>query len=155
MALLSRYLDSETEALVRDGVRLTMIGRRDRLPEGLAREIARAEAATEWGDALRLRVAIDYSARASILAAAAAMSAGDREEDFSALVTGERDLDAVDLVIRTGGEQRLSDFLLWESAYAEFWFTPLCWPDFRESHFAEALAALRSRKRRFGGLEAA
>ena len=152
MALLERYLDSETEALVRDGVKLTVIGRRDRLPSTLANEIARSEAATEWGDALRLRVAIDYSARAAILAAAASLPPGGNEDDLAALITGDRDCTEADLIIRTSGEQRLSDFLLWESAYAELYFTPVFWPDFSESHLAEALADFRARQRRFGGL---
>jgi undecaprenyl diphosphate synthase len=152
MGLLHRYLDCETENLVRDGVRLSVIGRRDRLPEALVAEIGRAEAATEWGDALRLRVAVDYSARALILAAAAAARPDIGPEDFTALVNGEPGLRDVDLLIRTSGEQRLSDFLLWESAYAELYFSPLLWPDFGEADLAEALAAFGARERRYGGL---
>ena len=154
MTLLRRYLDTETEDLVRDGVRLTVIGRRDRLPEGFVAEIERAEAATAWGDALHLRVAIDYSARDAILKAAVAAAAlpESTRESFAALVTGDAALREVDLLIRTGGEQRLSDFLLWESAYAELYFTQRLWPDFDGADLSEALAAFRRRERRFGGL---
>jgi len=152
MCLLECYLDSETESLVRDGVKLTVIGRRDRLPQELAAEIARSEAATEWGDALSLRVAIDYSARVAILAAAASLPPGSDADDLAARITGDRGCTEADLIIRTSGEQRLSDFLLWESAYAELYFTPVFWPDFSESHLAEALANFRARQRRFGGL---
>jgi len=154
MTLLRRYLDTETEDLVRDGVRLTVIGRRDRLPEGFVAEIERAEAATAWGDALHLRVAIDYSARDAILKAAVAAAAlpESTRESFAALVTGDAALREVDLLIRTGGEQRLSDFLLWESDYAELYFTQRLWPDFDGADLSEALAAFRRRERRFGGL---
>jgi len=117
LKLFEQYLDSETEALVADGVRLSFIGRRDRLPENLVAEMTRAEAVTEWGDALALRVALDYSAREAIVAA---VKSG---------VTPGPD---VDLLIRTSGEQRLSDFLLWECAYAELFFAAKYWPDSRD-----------------------
>jgi undecaprenyl diphosphate synthase len=155
MALLRFYLGSEIDSLVRNGVRLTVIGRRDRLPAGIAEAIGRAEAATADGDVLHLRIAVDYSARDAILdAAAKAASLGHlSREDFSALVTGEPGLRDVDLVIRTSGEQRLSDFLLWESAYAELHFTQTMWPDFGEEDLAQALASFHGRERRFGGLQ--
>lgn len=155
MGLLRLYLRSEIARLVENGVRLTVIGRRDRLPEGLAAAIGRAEAATMMGRALHLRVAVDYSARDAILAAARA-AAGRPDltrEDFSALVTGDAAVPDVDLVIRTSGEQRLSDFLLWESAYAELHFTQRHWPDFDAADLADALAAFHGRDRRFGGLK--
>jgi len=154
MALLRFYLGNEIESLVRNGVRLTVIGRRDRLPEGLAAAIGRAEAATAGGDILHLRIAVDYSARDAILKAAAQAAASpaiDRES-FAALVTGERGLRDVDLVIRTSGEKRLSDFLLWESAYAELHFTDRMWPDFNAADLAEALTSFYQRERRFGGV---
>jgi undecaprenyl diphosphate synthase len=154
MALLRFYLREEIENLVRNGVRLTVIGRRDRLPDGLADEIARAEAASARGDALHVRVALDYSARDAILAAAVRVAGPDdlTREGFAALVTGEAGLRDVDLVIRTSGEKRLSDFLLWESAYAELYFTDRMWPDFDADDLAEALASFGKRERRFGGL---
>jgi undecaprenyl diphosphate synthase len=157
MGLLRRYLDAETARLARSGTRLTVIGRRDRLPDGLAAEIARAEAATEGGDALQLRIAIDYSARDAILRAAAQIASPDEltRAGFSRLVTGEPEPRDVDLLVRTGGEQRLSDFLLWESAYAELYFTERMWPDFGADDLAEALAWFRPRERRFGGLPTA
>jgi undecaprenyl diphosphate synthase len=151
MGLLRFYLGN--------GVRLKVIGRRDRLPDGIAAAIAQAEAATANGDTLNLRIAIDYSARDAILNAAALaaglkMSAGQlTREMFSQLVTGEAECRDVDLIIRTSGEKRLSDFLLWESAYAEFYFTDRMWPDFAGEDLADALDAFHRRERRFGGLQ--
>ena len=157
MALLRFYLASEVESLVRNGVRLSVIGRRDRLPDGLSDAIGRAEAATASGDVLHLRIAVDYSARDAILKAAAkAAGMGNlTRETFSQLVTGEPELRDVDLVIRTSGEKRLSDFLLWESAYAELHFTETMWPDFEAQDLAEALTSFHRRERRFGGLQPA
>jgi undecaprenyl diphosphate synthase len=145
---------AEVESLVRNGVRLTAIGRRDRLPDGLSAGIARAEAATAGGDLLHVRVAIDYSARDAILNAAARVAevADLTRAGFSRLVTGEVGLRDVDLIIRTSGEKRLSDFLLWESAYAELHFTARMWPDFDADDLAAALASFNRRERRFGGL---
>ena len=152
--LLRNYLDTETENLVRDDVRLTIFGRRDRLPEGLIAEIERSEAATHSGDSLHLRIAIDYSSRDAIVAAAraAANLPAITREIFAELVTGPAAIRDVDLLIRTSGEQRLSDFLLWECAYAELYFTKRLWPDFTETDLAEALTEFRQRDRRFGGL---
>jgi undecaprenyl diphosphate synthase len=154
MALLRFYLASEVEALVKNGVRLTVIGRRDRLPDGIASAIARAEAATAHGGTLNLRIAIDYSARDAILNAAAKLAgiSAPTRELFSELVTGEAGLRDVDLIIRTSGEKRLSDFLLWEGAYAELYFTERMWPDFDGDALAEALASFHGRERRFGAL---
>jgi undecaprenyl diphosphate synthase len=156
MALLRFYLASEVEALVKNGVRLTVIGRRDRLPDGIAEAIARAEAATAAGEALHLRIAVDYSARDAILNAAAKLAsiAAPTRELFSELVTGQAGLRDVDLIIRTSGEKRLSDFLLWEGAYAELHFTERMWPEFDAKDLAEALASFYRRERRFGGLQA-
>jgi undecaprenyl diphosphate synthase len=156
MKLLRFYLKDEIDTLARNAVRLTVIGRRDRLPDGLASEITRAEALTATGDALHLRVALDYSARDAILAAAARIAgpADLTRAGFARLVTGEPGLRDVDLIIRTSGEKRLSDFLLWESAYAELHFTERMWPDFGAHDLAEALASFRRRERRFGGLQA-
>ena len=152
MRLFSEYLDTETEDLVRDGVRLSIIGRRDRLAPGLVAEIERSEAATQFGDALHLRVAIDYSARQAILAAARTLAPDAAETDLIHQLAGEAG--AVDLLIRTSGEQRLSDFMLWECAYAELYFAQKHWPDFTEADLAEALDAYRARSRTFGALPA-
>ncbi len=156
MALLRFYLANEIESLVKNGVRLTVIGRRDRLADGIAAAIGRAEQATRDGDVLSLRIAVDYSARDAILQAAARLAGIDNpsRENFSDLVTGEAGLRDVDLVIRTSGEKRLSDFLLWESAYAELHFTERMWPEFDAADLAEALASFHRRERRFGGLQA-
>jgi undecaprenyl diphosphate synthase len=155
MALLRFYLANEVESLIKNGVRLKVIGRRDRLPEGIASAIAKAEAATSSGDVLNLRIAIDYSARDAILNAAVkcANIAEPSREKFAELVTGEVGLRDVDLIVRTSGEQRLSDFLLWEGAYAELHFTRRMWPEFDASDLAEALASFHGRERRFGGLQ--
>jgi undecaprenyl diphosphate synthase len=157
MALFRLYLASETPRMVADGTRLTLIGRRDRLPPELVAEIARAEAVTADGEALHLRIAVDYSGRDAILRAAGEIAGAHHltRDGFARLVTGERVPRDVDLLIRTGGEQRLSDFLLWESAYAELYFTERMWPEFGADDLGEALAAFRRRERRFGGLPAA
>jgi undecaprenyl diphosphate synthase len=155
MRLFRSYLASETARLVENGVRLTVIGRRDRLPEVLARAIAGAEAATAGGARLQLRLAIDYSARDAILRAAALAGGLTVSRDtFAALLgraTGASEpAPDVDLLVRSGGEQRVSDFLLWECAYAELWFTPRMWPDFDAAALGEAVDEFRRRDRRFG-----
>jgi undecaprenyl diphosphate synthase len=154
MTLLRFYLANEVEALVKNGVRLTVIGRRDRLPDGIAAAIARAEQATSRGETLNLRIAVDYSARDAILHAAARLAGitDPTRELFSELVTGEAGLRDVDLIIRTSGEKRLSDFLLWEGAYAELYFTERMWPEFDRAALADALASFHRRERRFGAL---
>ena len=155
MRLFRSYLASETQRLLENGVRLTVIGRRDRLPEVLARAIAGAEEATAGGTRLHLRLAIDYSAREAILRAAALAAGrevgrGEFEALLGAAVGSKEPAPDVDLLVRSGGEQRLSDFLLWECAYAELWFTPRMWPDFDAATLAEAVGEFRRRDRRFG-----
>src|SRR5262245_55289667 len=154
MGLLRRYVDAETRRLAEGGARLTVIGRRDRLPPDIAAAIARAEAATAGGTKLHLRVAVDYSARDAIAeAAAVAARTGDfTREHLAGLLAGEAAHRDVDLLIRTGGEKRLSDFLLWECAYAELYFTDRLWPDFGAEDLATAVSAFHGRERRFGGL---
>ncbi len=158
MRLLRHYLDSETARLADSGTRLTVIGRRDRLPAGLGAAIATAERATRRGRRLHLRVALDYSARDAILEAAARCERGraPSREQFASLLSGEPGTPAadVDLLIRSGGEKRLSDFLLWECAYAELCFTDRMWPDFSADDLAAALAEFHRRERRFGALAA-
>jgi undecaprenyl diphosphate synthase len=154
MGLLRRYVETEVRRLAESGTRLKVIGRRDRLPADIATAIARAEAVTAGGTKLALRVAVDYSARDAILAAAAAAAGtGDfSRAAFAHHLAGEATHRDVDLLIRTGGEKRLSDFLLWECAYAELYFTDRLWPDFGPDDLATAVAAFRARDRRFGGL---
>lgn len=156
MTLLRLYLRGEVERLSRNGTRLSVIGRRDRLPDGLSEEIARAEAETRSGGRLHLRIAIDYSGRDAILAAAvfAANEAKLTRDGIGGRLADGHPAPDVDLVIRTSGEQRLSDFLVWESAYAELLFSPCLWPDFGAAQLADAMASFRARERRFGGLPA-
>jgi undecaprenyl diphosphate synthase len=153
MSLLRRYLQAELARLIDNDVRLTMIGRRDRLPDGLANAIADAERRSAAGTRLHLRIAIDYSARDAIASAAAAwrLERPPSREEFSRLLAGDAHHD-VDLLIRTSGEKRLSDFLLWEAAYAELCFLDVLWPDFGADDLRAALADFRRRERRFGGL---
>jgi undecaprenyl diphosphate synthase len=156
MRLLRHYLRAEVARLVDSGVRLTVIGRRDRLPAGLSDEIATVEQASAAGAKLDLRIAIDYSARDAITRAAAAWHdpAIPPRDAFSRLLAppGAGRASDVDLLIRSGGEKRLSDFLLWEAAYAELCFVDTLWPDFGADDLAAALADFRRRDRRFGGL---
>jgi undecaprenyl diphosphate synthase len=146
MALLWIYLAKETPRCVENGIRMEIIGRRDRLEESLRRAIQRTEAATAHGRRLRLRMAIDYSAREAILAAAQETTPLSRESLSGALGP------PVDLLIRTGGEQRLSDFLLWECAYAEFVFSRRMWPEYGADDLAWAVREFRGRQRRFGAV---
>jgi len=150
MGLFLAYLRREASRLREEGVRLSVIGRRDRLPGALPSAIRAAEALTARGDRLDLRIAIDYSARGAILRAAG--TAAEKTEFERRLAEAGGGPPDVDLLVRTGGEQRLSDFLLWESAYAELYFTPRMWPDFGPADLSEAVWAFRARERRFGGL---
>jgi undecaprenyl diphosphate synthase len=160
LTLLREYLASEAAACAREGVRLRVIGRRDRLPLRLRDAVARAEAATANASALELRIAIDYSARDALLAAAERCGGTGplTRERFAAELAEAAHAgpgpNEVDLLVRTGGERRLSDFLLWECAYAELRFTRTAWPDFGARHLAAAVADFRRRERRFGALAA-
>jgi undecaprenyl diphosphate synthase len=156
MTLLHHYLRAEVAQLVESGTRLTVIGRRDRLPNDLGQEIAEAERISAAGTRLRLVIAVDYSARDAIVNAAARWPAeGPRSrEAFGRLLAsrhGETGGD-VDLLIRTGGEKRLSDFLLWECAYAELSFVDTLWPDFDVDDLRAAIVDFQRRERRFGGI---
>lgn len=158
MALFRRYLRSEAAALADAGVRLRVVGRRDRVPPSVVEAIAEAEARAASGDRLLLRLAVDYSSRQVLLDAARRFSAGEIGS-FTQCIADAMHCPAgapdVDLMIRTGGEQRLSDFLLWESAYAELVFSPRMWPDFDESDLTAAVREFRGRDRRFGRVAAA
>jgi undecaprenyl diphosphate synthase len=153
--LLRAFLRLETPRLQGRGARLQVIGRRDRLPKPVVGEIEKAECATAGGRRFHLCIAIDYSSRDAI--ARAAMLSPNRPSTPEALGARLREAlgaegGEVDLLIRTGGEKRLSDFLLWESAYAELLFTDRMWPDFDAAAFDAALQVFRGRERRFGGL---
>jgi undecaprenyl diphosphate synthase len=158
MRLFRLHLARETERCRANGIRLSVIGRRDRLSPVLADIIERSEAATAHGRDMHLRVAVDYSARDSLLRAAERCRALDhltRELFEGCLNQVNHDAGRapdVDLLVRTGGERRLSDFLLWECAYAELHFTERMWPDFTAADLEAALAEFRRRERRFGGL---
>lgn len=139
MQLMERVLRRERVRSQRRGIAVRVVGRRDRLPAPLVRAIDTTEIATRHGLRLQLTIAIDYSSRASMR---------DRVLGVPALPA----LPDVDLLIRTSGEQRLSDFLLWEAAYAELLFLPTHWPDFTADHLSAALTDFQRRERRFGGL---
>ena len=158
MELLRDYLRREVARCVAEGVRVSFVGRRDRLPPVVLREMETAEAATAAGQTLHLRLAIDYSSRDAILRAAKRIppEIEINRQAFERLL-GEIEQPGaaagpVDLMIRTGGEQRLSDFLLWESAYAELLFMPVMWPDFSTRDLETAVREFHNRQRRFGGL---
>jgi undecaprenyl diphosphate synthase len=156
MRLFQQYLRTETARCVLNGVRLEIIGRRDRLGPSLLRAVEAAEIATNGGAQLRLRVAIDYSGRDAIIRAAQCLRPGTASrESFGRLVSivdHGSPAPELDLLIRTGGERRLSDFLLWEAAYAELHFTSLMWPEFGPAELRAAVEEFATRERRFGGV---
>jgi undecaprenyl diphosphate synthase len=147
MKLLGRYLMSETDRCVANGVRLVGIGRRDRIPAPLIAMLEEAERKTAKGRRLNLRLAIDYSSRSAILDACRRAGNDLSEESISRHLGPD-----VDLLLRTSGEQRLSDFLLWECAYAEMVFTERKWPELSIDDLASAVAEFRRRERRFGAV---
>jgi len=156
MKLFQYYLKNEIERLKKKDVRFSIIGRRDRFSKPILNAIEKAEKETAGGKTLHLRLAVDYSARDSIVRAAKLME-GQKEvsrESFSkALAEAQHDtynVPDIDLLIRTGGEQRLSDFLLWECAYAEFFFSKKMWPEFGPNDLQEAMFNFHNRERRFG-----
>lgn len=161
MSLFRRYLRSEAEELREKGVRLQVVGRRDRLHPTVLQAMNAAEEATAGGTRLLLRLAVDYSARHALVSAARrciqfgaeALDANRFATALGEAIQGQGDgAPDVDLLIRTGGEQRLSDFLLWECAYAELVFTPRMWPDFSVQDLQTAVSDFRRRDRRFGGV---
>ena len=158
--LLQRYLVSETRRCNAQSIRVKVIGRRDRLSRSLIRTIEQTEQATASCNCLDLRIAVDYSARQSIATAAQILQrTPDKDpaafsDALGRAIHSANGSPPVDLLIRTGGEKRLSDFLLWECAYAELLFTDCLWPDFDETAFEAALDDYRHRNRRFGRLAA-
>jgi undecaprenyl diphosphate synthase len=157
MRLFREYLRIETARCAANGVRLEVIGRRDRISPALRQAVEEAQRVTAAGTRLHLRIALDYSARDAILRAAQCLNPDTvpSRESFGrllAIVDHGAPTPEVDLLVRTGGERRLSDFLLWEAAYAELHFSPLMWPDFGPAALADAVRDYGSRERRFGGL---
>ena len=159
LALLSRYLRNEVEKLIKDGVRLRVIGRRDRFSTHLQKLIAKSEAATEAGDRATLTLALDYGGRWDVAevtrsiardVAAGRLTPEEIGEETISQRLATAALPDPDLCIRTAGEARISNFLLWQFAYAEFWFTEVLWPDFDETVLDLALADYAVRERRFG-----
>ena len=161
MFLLRRYLFTETRRCIDQSIRINVIGRRDRLDDSLLRAIEHSESLSADGKRMHLRIAVDYSSQQSIIAAARRVRRSQTltAQDFSHLLdeanhstphAGE-----VDLLVRTGGEKRLSDFLLWECAYAELYFSSKLWPEFGAMDLEAALVDFHSRERRFGGLPSA
>jgi undecaprenyl diphosphate synthase len=153
MILLGYYLRQETPKLAANGICLTAIGRRDRFGSDIQAALEQAERQTAAGRSLHLRLALDYSSRDAIVTAANELATETiSRESLSRRLAGNANVPDLDLLIRTGGEQRLSDFLLWEAAYAELYFTKCLWPDFDADDLALALADYFGRERRFGGL---
>jgi len=159
--LIRRFLRAEREELRENGIRLRAIGRLGALPGKVRRELRRAIAFTRGGEALTLCLAVNYGSRSEIVDACRqivrrAVSEKISPEEINEETVGaclyQPDMPPLDLVIRTGGEMRLSNFLLWQAAYAELWVTPVAWPDFGEEHLREAVGDFLRRNRRFGGL---
>ena len=149
MRMFSRRIDQETPELDAEGVRLRFIGRRAApVPRALIEKMEWAESVTAANTRITLFVAFNYGGRAEILDAARSFNGGD-EEDFRRLLYAP-DMHDPDLIIRTSGEQRLSNYLMWQSAYSELVFRDELWPDFSREAFAESLAEFASRQRRFG-----
>ncbi len=158
-ALFRHHLATQTQRCLEQSIRLNVIGRRDRLDRKLLALVEHAEKVTMHCRRMVLRIAVDYSAQWSLIEACRT-SRGcerlDRDVFVRQLAAANHALPVaeVDLLIRTGGERRMSDFLLWESAYAELHFLPRLWPDFECGDFAEALAEYARRERRFGRIDA-
>jgi undecaprenyl diphosphate synthase len=158
MRLFGQYLFTETRRCVEQSIRINVIGRRDRLSDSLIKSIEQSERLSAGGSGMQLRIAVDYSSQHSILEAARRAARGaDLDSAAFRRLLNEVDHSVhpasdVDLLIRTGSEQRLSDFMLWESAFAELYFTDCLWPDFDEQRFRSALEDYAGRQRRFGAL---
>lgn len=158
-ALLRRYLLTQTPRCLEQSIRINVIGRRDRLTPAILRTVEHSERTTAHCAGMQLRIAVDYSSQRSLLESCRRMSAEiscDRARFSQHLAEADHAIAApdVDLLIRTGGEKRLSDFLLWECAYAELHFVECFWPDFDEIAFAQAIDEYAKRERRFGQVSA-
>jgi undecaprenyl diphosphate synthase len=162
--LFHHYLIAEREKLVRDDIRISAFGRRDRLPLRINNALSATEKATQNCSKLHVRIALDYGARYEIVEAIRSLLRDYKQKDIEPeqiteeWLTGRLSPGAIpdpDLIIRTAGEQRLSNFLLWQAAYSELYFCPKPWPDFEVSDLEEALADFQRRTRKFGALACA
>ena len=153
MEIFGETIDRELHDLAKEGVHTSFVGRRDRAPGWLQEKMAELERATESERRLHLWIAFDYGGRAEIVEAArrAAQSGAQFDEESFAAFLYEPDMPDPDLVIRTSGERRVSNFLLWQSAYAEYVFTDTLWPDFGPDELRASIEEYASRRRRFGG----
>jgi undecaprenyl diphosphate synthase len=149
MRMFSRRIAEETPELHREGVRMRFIGRRDRVSKRLVEQMAWAERLTDKNTRITLFIAFNYGGRAEILDAASRYTGGG-EQEFSALLYAPEMHDP-DVIIRTSGERRLSNYLLWQSAYSELVFRDELWPDFTRAALEESLAEFSARRRRYGG----
>jgi undecaprenyl diphosphate synthase len=161
MGLLRHYLRSEIAELHANGVRLRVIGDRQRLARDIRSLIDNAEATTRGNDALHLTVALSYGGRQELVSAMRRLAEEVRDgrlipDQLDERMIADRldthDLPDPDLLIRTSGEQRISNFMLWQSAYTEFYFTPTLWPDFAKTHLEDAIQEFQTRERRFGAV---
>lgn len=157
LGILRDVLDRELLGLHNDNIRLRHLGRLDHLGTALRRSVEEAISLTQNNDGLTLSIAFDYGSRDEILAAIARILAeGVRPESLNVSMFANylytEDIPDPDLIIRTGGEQRLSNFLLWQAAYSEYYFTSVLWPDFDHTEVSQAINDYKSRQRRFGGI---
>ena len=148
MAMFAELIESETPELDEEGVRMKFIGRRDEVSDDLREKMAWAEDRTRENDRMKLFVAFNYGGRAEIVDAAERYGGGG-EEEFAGLLYAP-DMSDPDVLIRTSGEQRVSNFLLWQTAYSELYFADVLWPDFNEEHLVAALEDVSGRERRYG-----
>lgn len=161
MRLPERFLSKELPELIEQNVRVRITGEKDKLPEYTKRAVEKAVAETAHIDGLILNFALNYGSRSEMIQGIQSICRDVKDNNLSideideACFTGRlmtHDLDDPDLLIRTSGEIRLSNFMLWQLAYAEFWFTNVLWPDFKEDDFQEAILVYQNRQRRYGGV---
>jgi len=161
MHLLEQYLIEERKAIMEQGLRLQVIGRRDRLPENVLQQMDRTISMSEKNPGTRVVLAIDYGGRDEITQAVRKIADKVQSGEINISAIDENTvndhlytsaLPEVDLLIRTGGDLRVSNFLLWQLSYAEFWMTEKCWPEFTKEDFVSAMIEFSTRQRRFGGL---
>ena len=162
MNLMKRFLIDEIDEMNKNGIRLLAIGRLSGLPKGVQKKLQQAMKATEMNDRMSLILALNYGSRIEILDAVSRIiteygQTGIKDEKLTEELFSEylytKDLPDPDMLIRTSGEQRLSNFLLWQLSYAEFWFTQTPWPEFGRDEYVRTLEEFKSRNRRYGGVQ--